>query len=74
MPPVTSFWWPPRMFELETATVQSEFAPDSRLAGLKARIGSAGLVSFLIRKKEGKESASIQYHGFIHVCGHDGGD
>ena len=25
-------------------------------------------------KKEGKESASIQYHGLIHVCGHDGGD
>lgn len=51
MPPVTSFWWPPRMFEFETATVQSEFAPDSRLAGLKARIGSAGLVSFLIRSR-----------------------
>ena len=53
MPPVASFGWPPRLFEPETATVQSEFDPGSRLAGLKATLGTAGLVSFLISSRYG---------------------
>ena len=48
VPPAVSFGWPPRLFEPETVTVQSEFDPGSRLAGLKATLGTAGLGSFLI--------------------------
>ena len=37
-----------RQIEPETATVRSELDPGSRLAGLKATLGTVGLVSFLI--------------------------
>ena len=40
VPPAASFGWLQRLFEPETATVQSEFDPGSRLSGLK-EIGRA---------------------------------
>lgn len=48
-PPAASLGCLPRRFEPETDTVRSEFDHSSCLAGLKAALGTAGLVSFLIR-------------------------